>query len=169
MKHKILKLFLINALLLAVSVFLLSLLTNTILLTVFNAIFGEVMGVLAANVFMRFCLIAITTISFCLTNTKDEEMRRSYLKTIEGEQYQAKKDMQSVLKDKVYWAECAICVVLFMFFFAFAEKPVWMFPLGIPIFAMIDFLWRVHLHKTWANDRMRIARSENVDRKEENK
>ena len=57
MKHKILKLFLINALLLAVSVFLLSLLTNTILLTVFNAIFGEVKGVLAANVFMRFCLI----------------------------------------------------------------------------------------------------------------
>jgi len=164
MKHKILKLLLINFLLLIVSVILVQLLTNLFLISVFNAIFGsEVRGVYAANVFMRFCLIAITTISFCLTNAKDEEMRRRYLNTIEGEQYQAKKDVQSILKDKVYWAECVICAVLFVFLFLFVKKPVWMFLLGIPIFAIIDFLWRMHLHKTWANSRMRIARSENAD------
>lgn len=162
MKHKVLKMFLINALILAVSVFLVNILTNLIFVTLFNAFFGEAKGVYAANVFMRFCLIAITTVSFCLTNAKDADMRRSYLKTIEGEEYQAQKDMKSVLRDKMYWAECAICVVLFMFFFFFAEKPVWMFPIGIPIFAIVDFLWRVHLHKIWANDRMRLPRSENL-------
>ena len=67
MKHKVLKMFLINALILAVSVFLVNILTNLIFVTLFNAFFGEAKGVYAANVFMRFCLIAITTVSFCLT------------------------------------------------------------------------------------------------------
>ena len=164
MKHKVLKLAFISILFLVVGFILVPFLINLLFLGVFNTLFdSEVKGVYATNVLMRFCLCAIPTICICLFNTRDDEARRVYLSTIEGEQYQAKKDIGFILRDRMYWAECAIFSILSIVMMIIVEKPVWIFVACIPLFAIVNCCCFLYEHKTWASNRIRIARSENSD------
>ena len=63
----------------------------------------------------------------------------------------------------MYWAECAIFSVLSLLLMIICEKPVWIFPMYILIFAIVNLLLQMHLHKTWANDRIRIFHLDNSD------
>lgn len=159
MKQKIIKLSLISALTLVIGIGLVSLISNFFLMTLFNGIFGSENGVYACNLFMRFCLPIIVGSMICIRNARDEEAHRSYLKEIEGERYEAKQDLFKILHDKLYWAECIIFAVLFIFMIFYAQNPVWMFPVSIPIFVIVNALWRMHLHKSWANARIRLSSS----------
>ena len=166
MKQKILKLFLINLLLLVVGVYTIDFLTNVFLRTIFNAIFGAEVGIYIGNLFVYVAIPGIITFYTCLTNARDEEKRRAYLKTIEGELYEGNKDIRAIIKDKEYWAQCAMCAILFMILFVIAMTgigPIWVIPVCIPLFAVISLLWQMHLHKVWANERIRVERSDNVD------
>lgn len=155
MRHKILKLFIIHALLLFGSVFLVDMLTNVLLLTLCNLIFGSKLGMPLCMVLVRFLLPVIITISFCIINARNDDNHREYLKSMEGRPYDAKEDLTLVLHDRMYWAECIIFASLFLVVTFTVNKPVWIFPVSIPLFVVFDGWWRMHLHKSWANGRMR--------------
>ena len=155
MRHKILKLFIIHALLLLGSVFLVSMLGNVLLLTLCNAIFGSEYGRPVCMVLIRFLMVVIITASFCIINAKDSEAHRAYVSSMEGRSYNAKEDLMLVLRDRMYLAECIIFAILFLVLTFIISKPVWVFPVSIPLFAVFNGWWRMHLHKSWTNGRMR--------------
>jgi len=64
-------------------------------------------------------------------------------------------DLTLVLHDRMYWAECIIFASLFLVVTFTVNKPIWIFPVSIPLFVVFDGWWRMHLHKSWANGRMR--------------
>ena len=155
MRHKILKLFIIQALLLTISIFLVNLLSNVLLFTLCNAIFGSDHGGYANAILIRALLPMIITASFCILNAKDSETKRDYLKSIEGKDYDSKQDLTLVLHDRMYWAECIIFAILFLVMPLIDSRLFWVFLLSIPLFVIFDGWWRMHLHKSWANGRIR--------------
>ena len=155
MSKKWIKVFLINAVVLIAANIGLVLLSNVILLTLCNAVFGADHGLYACNTLIRICLPITIGSVIIVSDAKDRIARIEYLKTISKEQYKAKEDLTAILKDKDFWAEFVIFAFLFVIMLLISEKPVWMFPLSIPLFLTINLMFRICLHKHWLKSQIR--------------
>lgn len=157
MLKKWIKLFCISAIVLIASNIGLVLLSNVILLTFCNIIFGSDNGLYACNTIIRILLpIILATVIFVI-NAKDTTSKREYLEAMSKDEYRIKEDFVRVIKDKDLWAELVIFTILLLVMLLISEKPVWMFPLSIPVFAVVNLIIRICMHKFWVNSKIHTA------------
>ncbi len=180
------KLLLINTGVLIGSTMILYLLSIILLVTIFNAIFGDPdRGMYAVNVFIRVCLPIISALVICIPRTRNTTTRRAFLNTLGSEQYDRKEDLKKVIKNKELYAECIVYIILniIMFFipnppewiffiatliFPFSlwddagilfmvNPPQWIFLVAILVFPFINLWHHTAVHKKWASERIRLA------------
>lgn len=154
MSKKWIKMFVVNIIVLIAANLGFVLLSNVILLTLCNAVFGAEHGLYACNTLIRICLPVTVGTVIIVTDAKDHIARIEYLKATTKEQYKAKNDLVNILKDKDFWAEFVIFTFLFLIMLLISEKPVWMFPVSIPLFLAGNVVCKLCLHKYWLKSRI---------------
>ena len=189
MKNALIKaaqLLLINTGILIGSTMVLYLFSIAVLVTVFNAIFGDSeRGMYALNAFIRICYPIISALIICIPHGRSTTVRREYLNSIGTEFYDRKADMKNVLKNKIFYAECAVFVLVYVVAFFISNPPAWIFmvaslifpfslwqdvsvlfvanpPQWIFLLAILVFpffnLWHhTKVHRQWASERIRMG------------
>ncbi|MBQ7392200.1 MAG: hypothetical protein IJV73_05890 [Clostridia bacterium] len=180
------KLFAVNIAILIGGIIILYLFSIAILVTIFNAIFGDTdTGIYAVNVFIRICLPIISTLIICIPHARNTTARKAFLNDLGAEWYNRKEDLIKVIKTKEFYIECAVFVVVNILMFFIKNPPAWIFILGqfilpftlwqdvgtflmrnppqwiflvaIPVFPFINLWHHTALHKRWAGERIRLG------------
>lgn len=180
------KLLVINLAILIGSTIVLYLFSIAILLTLFNAIFGdERVGMYALNVFIRICFSVISALVICIPYIRSTEERKAFLSVLEAKKYNRKEDAMVLIKTKAFYVECAVFILVNLIMFLLKNPPAWIFMLGtlilpfnlwqdvgtllmvnppqwvflvaILVFPIFNLWLRTEIHKKWASERLHFA------------
>jgi len=130
----------------------LTLLGNTVLWTVFNAIFGEEKGLYVTETFMRSSLFLIVFAIAEIFNIKTASDKNEYLKSIDNYPYIFKDDLVKILKTGKFVNQC-IAMSVIIIGFVIISRFVYILPL-IFVFFIANLLVYTSIHKRWCKTRL---------------
>ena len=134
---------------------LLPLILGNIILTVFNGIFGPDNGLWITNLFMRICFPIISAAIIFFIKFKNSEEKRNYLKSMEGMEYDTRKDVSIILKSKDFRIECTVFSALFIFYALIGDPSLIMYIILSALFILVNLYLTQRYHKSCCDQRMR--------------
>ena len=142
----------------AVTHFLLFLILGDILLTVACAMVGQKYAMIPYTLFFFAVQVAAILVVWRVRKPRDSEARREYLRLLGGEVYSRKADRKVVSRDKTFRAELIAyaVVALVQFSSAFSLAVIIYGPIAYVIFHIFNRNLWLRLHKTWAEERIRL-------------
>ena len=136
----------ISILVFLVTMFLLTFLADSVILTVAFAIFGEEKGVFGANIIVRILINLVLMGSIHFQNLKNDDDFDTYTTEMKEKEYcyDFKSDVKSIFREKGFWIELIIFSVLCL---------ATMFLIAIPLFLLINLFSHVLIHKSWIKEK----------------
>ena len=129
-----------------------------ILYTVACAMVGEKLAMLPYTLLIFAVQVGAVLVVWWVRKPRDGEARRLYLTELGGEVYDRRADRKLVSRDKVYRAELIAyaVVALVQFSSAFSLAVIIYGPIAYVIFHIFNRNLWLRLHKTWAEERIRL-------------
>ena len=126
---------------------------NTILRTICNAIFGEEKSVTSTQLIMRILFIIIVFIGAFIRILRDDTMKKEYLDSNKEKSYGFKKYAIETLCLSKYQNECIAMGIIVLLFLLLTRT--YLFAVFVIIFPLVSLFAYVYKHNQWIKSRIR--------------
>lgn len=138
-----------------VSLFPITLLGNSVILTICFAIFGEDSGVAVTVIVIRTLWAIVIAAATLIKNAKISDDKSDYLKAREGELYDVKRDRAEIINHPKYVNECIAMAFIIAGIAIFSGA--WWTVIMPPIFALLNLHVISSRHRKWMESRIRVT------------
>ena len=158
MKKKYMKMLVINIIVAVASIFVLTMLGNSIIGTIAFGFWGEERGWIATNIIIRILMCVFLMLGIHIQNIRNEKDYNEYISIMKEKEYKynLKSDIESIIKNRDYLVEVIIFSLVSLILMLVVQKPRWMFCVSIPLFCPINIFSHVLIHKSWIKKKTKI-------------
>ncbi len=139
---------------LLISELIMTILVDTVIITILYAAFGEDLGLLIGNVLLRILPPLLMMVICMVGKLKDKTAEREYLKSMENAEFDVKNELPNVMRAPEIWIENIIYMVILLIFSLLLESMNWVVLIPIPIFFAVNILLTLSLRSKWAAGRL---------------